>query len=67
MCLLHTNELPLRHVFAALDGGNKWSDTFAGPIGKKIQGPVSSWPVTQFKGGESSTQFRWFTIAKIEI
>ena len=49
MCLLHTNELPLRHVFAALDGATSGPDTFAGPIGKKIQGPVSSWPVTQFK------------------
>ena len=37
MCLLHTNELPLRHVFAALDGATSGPDTFAGPIGKKIQ------------------------------
>ena len=49
MCLLHTNELPLRHVFAALDGATSGPDIFAGPIGKKIQSPVSSWPVTQFK------------------
>ena len=49
VCLLHTNELPLRHVFAALDGATSGPDTFAGPIGKKILGPVSSWPVTQFK------------------
>ena len=49
VCLLHTNELPLRHVFATLDGATSGPDTFAGPIGKKIQGPVSNWPVTQFK------------------
>ena len=49
VCLLHTNELPLRHVFATLDGATSGPDTFAGPIGKKIQGPVSIWPVTQFK------------------
>ena len=23
--------------------------------------------ITEFKGGESSSQFRWFTIAKIEL
>ena len=33
--LLHTNELPLRHVFATLDGATSGPDTFAGPIGKK--------------------------------
>ena len=36
-------------MFAALDGATSGPDTFAGPIGKKIHGPVSSWPVTQFK------------------
>ena len=49
VCLLHTNKLRLRHVFATLDGATSGPDTFAGPIGKIIQGPVSSWPVTQFK------------------
>ena len=36
VCLLHTNELPLRHVFATLDGATSGPDAFAGPIGKKI-------------------------------
>ena len=37
VCLLHTNELPLRHVFAALDGATSGTDTFAQPIGKKYR------------------------------
>ena len=48
MCLLHTNELPWRHVFATLVGASSGSDTFAGSISKKIQGRLSSWIVTQF-------------------
>ena len=36
-------------MFATLDGATRGPDTFAGPIGKKIQGPVSSWPAIQFK------------------
>ena len=38
VCLLHTNELPLQHVFATLDGATSDPDTFAGPIGKKNTG-----------------------------
>ena len=34
VCLLHTNELPLLHVFIELDGSTKRPDAFAGPIGK---------------------------------
>ena len=45
ICLLHTNELPLRHVFTMLDGTTNSPDTFAGPIGKCLTGDVSSWPV----------------------
>ena len=33
---------------------------------KELQ-TVPSFPVRVFKGGESSNQFRWFTIAKIEL
>ena len=43
--LLHTNELPLRHVFTMLDGTTNSPDTFAGPIGKCLTGDVSSWLV----------------------
>ena len=35
LCLLHTNELPLEHVFAILDGATSGPDTFAEPIVKK--------------------------------
>ena len=34
ICLLHTNELPLRHVLASPDGMTNSLDTFTGPIGK---------------------------------
>ena len=33
VCLLHCNELPLRHVFL-LDGTTKSPDSFSGPVGK---------------------------------
>ena len=52
MSLLHTNELPLRHVFATLDGAKSlhtFAEPFAKPIDKKIHDPVSNLPVTQFK------------------
>ena len=45
ICLLHTNELPLRHVFTMLDDTTKSPDSFSGPIGKSLTGDVSSWPV----------------------
>ena len=45
ICLLHTNELPLRQVFTMLDGTTKSPDSFSGPIGKSLTGDVSSWPV----------------------
>ena len=45
ICLLHTNVLPLRHVFKMLDGTTKSPDSFSGPIGKSLTGDVSSWPV----------------------
>jgi len=48
VCLLHTNELPLRHVFLALDGKTKGPDSFSGPIGKKLNGDPSSWSVVDF-------------------
>jgi len=34
VCLLHCNELPLRHVFLELDGTTKSPDSFSGPVGK---------------------------------
>ena len=36
ICALHTNELPLRHLMAALDGKTASDNKFDGPIGKLI-------------------------------
>jgi hypothetical protein len=36
ICMLHTNELPLRHLFMYLDGATSGANTFTGPIGKEI-------------------------------
>ena len=49
ICLLHTNELPLRHVFTNLDGTTKSPDSFSGPIGVKLGGVVSELDVVNFK------------------
>ena len=56
-CLLHTNELPLRHVFTMLDGTTNSPDTFAGPIGKCLTGDVSNWPVAANFKSISNPQF----------
>lgn len=37
ICMLHTNELPLRHLFMYLDGTTSGASTFTGLIGKEIQ------------------------------
>ena len=51
ICLLHCNELPLRHVFMFVDGTTKSPDTgsFSGPIGQNLTENVRSWPVVNFK------------------
>ena len=49
VCLLHTNKLPLRHVFAIFDGFTSGPNTFTSPIGKRLHGPVSTWSVDQFE------------------
>ena len=48
ICLLHTNELPLRHVFMEIDGTTKSPDAFSGPIGSLLDEVVSYWGVTSF-------------------
>ena len=47
ICLLHTNELPLRHLFTAMDGGHGTAGqkTFKGPLGQKLCGDVHQLPV----------------------
>ena len=49
ICLLHLNELPLRHVFITLDGTTKSPDAFSGPIGSNLGDTVSNWEVVNFK------------------
>ena len=41
-CMLHANELPLRHLFTSCDGGHGTSgpESFAGPIGQAVKGPI---------------------------
>ena len=43
--LLHTNELPLLHVYVMLYGTTKSPQSFPKPIGKCLNGYVSSWPI----------------------
>ena len=49
ICLLHLNELPLRHVFQNLDGITSGPDSFSGPICRKLNGAVLEWKVVKFK------------------
>ena len=42
VCLLHTNELPLRHLVEYLDGGTSGKETFKGQIGKTLAN-VQDW------------------------
>ena len=36
ICALHTNELPLRHLMAQLDGKTQSNKAFSGPVGKIV-------------------------------
>ena len=48
ICLLHCNELPLRHLFQTLDGTTSSPDSFSGPVGKSLKGCVSEWGIAEF-------------------
>ncbi|KAE9521573.1 hypothetical protein AGLY_018037 [Aphis glycines] len=37
ICLLHMNELPLRHLFVHIDGSTAGPQTFSGEIGKQLE------------------------------
>ena len=41
VCLLHTNNLPLRHLMKELDGGTSGLEDFSGLIGKQLVGGES--------------------------
>ena len=49
ICLLHFNELPLRHVFQNLDDVTFGPDSFSGSIGWQLNDAVSEWKVVKFK------------------
>ena len=48
MCLLHTNELPLRHLFEALDRSTSGPRGFSRSIGRQLETCIQH-PVTSFK------------------
>ena len=48
VCLLHANELPLRHVFIHLDGTTNSPDSFKGPIGQQLHFCACELPVANF-------------------
>lgn len=48
VCLLHGNELPLRHLFEKLDGSTTGPRSFSGPVGKLLA-KCETLPVAQFK------------------
>ena len=51
ICLLHANELPLRHWFFFHDGGTSGPESFDGPIGKKITDTATllALPIVEFE------------------
>ena len=49
ICLLYTNEFPLRHVFLELDSTINSPDSFTGPIGKQLDERFSEFPISNFK------------------
>lgn len=48
VCMLHLNELPLRHIFKMLDGESTSPKAFSGLIGKKLQS-CDRMPIVSFK------------------
>ena len=49
ICILHLNELPLRHIFMKINGTTKGLDKFSGAIGSQLNGNVSKWCVAKFR------------------
>lgn len=47
ICQLHANELPLRHLFTALDGATSGPQLYSGPIGKALEN-CTGLPVVEF-------------------
>ena len=50
ICIIHINELPLRHLWDFLDGKTLSADTLDGPIGKAIlQKGLNDLPIEDFE------------------
>lgn len=56
ICLLHCNELPLRHLFLKLDGRTVGPNAFSGPLGKQLQN-CETLPVVSFEKITSELPF----------
>ena len=54
VCLLHENELPLRHLFETIDGKSSGPDSFTGYVGKQIGGKEG----LVLKSVEESSKFK---------
>lgn len=48
VCQLHLLELPLRHLFASLDGPTRTPTSFSGPIGKLLTSSLHTLPLVEF-------------------
>ena len=55
VCLLHGNELPLRHLFEHLDGSTTGPRSFSGPVGAQLQ-HCETMPKAKFAPIESNLQ-----------
>ena len=80
-CMLHSNELPLRHLFTACDGGHGTTgpDTFPGPIGQTLKGDIhledicfftpikSSLPTFLKMRGRISHRIKSFSISMLRL
>src|SRR6218665_913363 len=61
VCLLHANELPLRHLFEALDGATTGPSGFSGSIGKRLV-TCSLRRVMKARAAHNSGQLRRFKV-----
>ena len=57
ICQLHANELPLRHLFAELDGVTSGPNSCTGPIGKLVKENVNEMDVVHFYKVGSPLQY----------
>lgn len=48
VCLFHSNELPLRHLFEHLDGSTSGPRSYSGPVGTSLQ-QCDNMPVVEFQ------------------